>query len=374
MNTTTLKKVISVTGLFLVTSLFFNNCGQQGDVTLSSLEMSSTAPNISIAPGEDLALINMVKSVDLSDQDKVDIIVVDDNSGSMKPYQSSLASRFSSFIGNIPALHWQLGIITTDLLSPTNYSDGRVVRLQDSSYILNDTIPSDRMQSLFNQAIVRPESEDSAASKYTSCEQGIKATYRALERSLSQDSADAANKALIRDDASLAVIIVTNSDESTNVTDKSCPNKPDDKNSPEGLQALVASKFPGKAFSFHSIIVKSGDKTCLTAKNSSGSTFNELYGVAYEKISALTNGLVGSVCDLDYGTQLKKIGTSVSNMAKQITLDCDPVDLDQDGKPDVVIVDAKGSFVTDYTINNRTISFTSQLAAGTTSVKYKCKK
>lgn len=363
-----LKSTLTVTSLFLLISLFFNNCGQQGDIALSSTQLTASASGTPGTAGgyPTTTLIEMTKSVNIAAQNKVDILIIDDNSGSMNSYQSSLASRFSSFLTKIQGLHWQLGITTTDVNSPTSlgYSDGQLIHFDTSHAILNDSMSASSVQSLFNQAIVRPESSDSTTYKYTQCEQGIKGTYRALERALTpQSAADADNKALIRPDASLAVIIVSNSNESTNVTDsRSCSNAPEMRNSPENLQKMVAANFPGKAFSFHSIIVKSGDSTCL------GKNGNEFYGAAYQTLSGLTNGVVSSICTTDYGAQLGDIGLQVSNIAKQITLDCDPVG-------SVVVLDnAQQIPATDYIVSGRSISFANPLTAGTVTVNYKCAK
>src|SRR5882672_8876374 len=44
----------------------------------------------------------------------VDILFIDDNSASMEVNESSLGSKFTSFIAAIKGLNWQIGITTTD--------------------------------------------------------------------------------------------------------------------------------------------------------------------------------------------------------------------------------------------------------------------
>src|SRR5690606_8968839 len=61
---------------------------------------------------------------------RVDILLVDDNSGSMSAEQNLLAQRFSTFISRLSGLDWQIGITTTDVTNdPVNGLRGSLLEL-----------------------------------------------------------------------------------------------------------------------------------------------------------------------------------------------------------------------------------------------------
>ena len=57
---------------------------------------------------------HLVQSILINDFKKVDILVVDDNSGSMEFEQTSMANRVSNFLAILQGLDWRIGIATTD--------------------------------------------------------------------------------------------------------------------------------------------------------------------------------------------------------------------------------------------------------------------
>ena len=67
------------------------------------------------------------------------------------------------------------------------------------------------------------------------------------------------------------------------------------------------------------------DSACL------GINGNEAYGKSYESLSALTGGIIGSVCEANYGSQLSEMGKGVCDLTKSYSLECLPVDKDGNG-------------------------------------------
>jgi|GEM_PF-1140766 hypothetical protein len=283
-------------------------------------------------------------------ENKVDVLFVIDNSASMQYEQKSMAARMSNFMKQIDGLDYKIAVTTTD---PTNstYGDGRFVKLAGLSnqYVITPAMGLQSAQKVLGDTLQR--SETGSAS-----EQGIYVTYRAIERSVS--STASANKDFFRDGASLAVVLISDEDESAKA----------DKNIPENLVALVKKTWSGKNFAFHSVITRSDDKICKQ-------TYGATYGKVYEKMSALTGlgtvggAIIGDVCATDYGSQLSGMGQSVQEMTKFITLTCAP---QGDARSSVQVKLNGAAYSGSYEVQGAKIIFDQNLPVGSYDLSYQC--
>ena len=288
-------------------------------------------------------------SIVVEPKNKVDILFVIDNSGSMGYEQQNMASRVKDFISIISVLDWQIGVTTTDTTHST-LGDGRLLNLTGltNKQILNSSYSIDNAQKILGDTLQRKEIG-------SSFEQGIYVSVRAIERGL---SANNPNTALFRQNADLAIVVISDEDESAR----------NNKNKPEYLLSLVKTTWPEKNFTFHSIITRPGDVDC---KNDQGAA----YGTVYDKMSRLTGfgttggSIIGSVCATDYTTQLKGISNSVKDMQKTITLTCLPKgDLQKDIK-----ISKDGSIFNEaYVIQQDKLVFTNALSPGNYNLEYLC--
>lgn len=296
------------------------------------------------------AFTDVEQSVDILASNKVDILFVVDNSGSMAFEQQSMAQRMSSFMNQIIGLDYRIGITTTDP-SSREWGDGRLLPLagQSNRYVVDASMPQGQAQALIGNTLQRRETGNPS-------EQGIYATYRAIERTLATGSNP--NKLLFRPDAGLAVVVISDEDESATGP----------KNIPENLVNYVQWVWPGKLFSFHSIITIPGDEEC---RRTQGAAF----GTIYEKMSRLTGlgtvggAIVGSVCANDYGAQLSGIGDSVRQMNKTMTLQCEPIGPSNSS----VVVRYNGANFTDpYEVIGTKLVFQRNLPLGRYTLSYRC--
>ncbi len=349
-------------GIALVTVTSFTNCGQPGAINLQNTDQASTdiqglPPSPPANPGtptvpKALSPKQMDIDVNSSTNKKLDVLVVIDNSGSMRVEQANMAQRFNSFIDQLNGLDWQLGIITTDVSSDSELRDGRLVAFSGgyTGRVLTSAMNLTTVKESFAQTIQRTETGSGD-------EQGIAASYRAIERS---QIAGSANSLLFRNDAALAIVVVSDANETPKggvFTDRNDPTK---------LLSLIKGISPQKAINFHSIVVKTDDKDCL-AKDG-----NESYGKVYEGASQATGGIIGTVCATDYSSQLTLIGQTSAGLVNSITLACQPVDANGDGKVDIEIRDPNMTLVTNYTLSGVQIKLSSPLQIGRTTVKYYC--
>lgn len=311
------------------------------------------------------------QTVNVSTQNKVDVLVVIDNSGSMGFEQSNMSDRFNKFLDELKDLDWQIGIITTDVSQDSNTRkidsskrNGRFLEFRQETnnffnlyktykytgkYILNSK--TEEAQDLFSATIQR-ENEIGDGD-----EQGIAATYQAIERSQESDNTDnSPNVNFFRSDSTLAVIVVSDENETGS----------DEQNDPDSLIEFVNETFPNKNFVFHSIIIKSDDKDCLDENGTIGK-----YGVTYEKLSEKTGGLIGSVCEEDYSSQLSEMGKATVDIVNEVTLECAPV-AKSDGTPDLEIETADKSTPPSFQVKDKRVSLSKSLPAGQNIFKYKC--
>jgi hypothetical protein len=294
---------------------------------------------------------HITQNVSLQSQSKVDILLIDDNSGSMQYEQKNMAKRMGTFVAKLQGLDWRIGITTTD---PRDIAlgDGRLIALKGLSgtYYLTSGLNPAQAQEILGATIQRSETGHDQ-------EQGIYATYRAIERSL--DPKDKTNAGFIRPDAAFSAVVISDEDESAGGA----------KNLPANLVKFVQTKFNGqKKFVFHSIITKPGDKKCA-------STNGMAYGNAYAKLSNLTGAgtvggaIIGSVCEVDYASQLNGIGQSIQDMKKFLDLQCAPVG---DPKSSVQITLNGQPFHERYEIQGLKITFDKALPSGSYKLDYDC--
>jgi hypothetical protein len=275
---------------------------------------------------------------------KVDILFVIDNSGSMQYEQQSMAQRTAHFLSVIKGLDYQIGITTTD---PWNIAlgDGNLIPIKNGNgrFIIDSTQDQVTAQTQLSQTLQRSETGSGS-------EQGIRAVYRAVEKYSANENT---MRSFIRDGAQLAVVLISDEDESDNTV----------KNDPQNLLKLISSTWNNqKRFSFHSIITRPGDTACR-------STYGYSYGERYKIITDLTGGILGNVCEMDYSTQVTGIAEGVRNLLKTLTLQCSPLN----GYP--ITIKKDGVVINpSYTVEGVNLKFSTELDPGKYSLDYTCLK
>ncbi|MBN8539087.1 MAG: hypothetical protein J0L82_01780 [Deltaproteobacteria bacterium] len=296
--------------------------------------------------------------IDVRRLTKIDVLVVIDNSGSMKTEHENMAARFGTFLDQLNGLDWRVGIVTTDAKTDVVKGDGKLVEFLDkngnatSTYMIDSRMNKATAQEWFAKTIQMPTNGSGD-------EQGIAMTYRAIQRAQNNSGTDARNYALFRADAALAVLVTTDADE-TNRSGTQNQNKP------EFVLNYIKTVYPGKPFSYHSIIVPLGDSVCVKQNG------NEGYGYSYDAMSRLTGGSTGTVCASDYGSQLTAIGQATQDLVRSVALACAPVDTNADGMPEMQIVTSNGSTAPAFTITGMRINFATPLPLGSTTLIYNC--
>lgn len=236
---------------------------------------------------------------------KVDILFVNDNSGSMSFEQSKLAERFDTFIQALDqkSVDYRIGMVTTDV-SVTNtasalFNPARAINkngaLQDGKLIAFRTA-TEESQNQAGVAYLTPSSPlkfdrfaNTISRKETKqCENFITSTPAnsptpetfEANRRINCPSGDergiaAANlfiknqsQNMLRSDSQLAIIFLSDEDVNSSAYYKSNSYRLSADDLPSSIISNVTSKFPGKQLSMHSIIVKPGQLNSGVSANS----------------------------------------------------------------------------------------------------------
>jgi hypothetical protein len=294
--------------------------------------------------------------------EKIDIMLVIDNSGSMGPDRKKLASKFSNFVNLLEnsGYSWQACYITTDVskngkgldwLKPDpdnnirNSISGSLNEFDEMkpSYVLHKNSaqslnnPSLSVSDIFYKSIGRFEHESNGSG----AEQGIASMSRALDNNSTKDC--------FRSDASLAMIVI--SDEDENSCGGRCESSWDIASSVRGLSSytsqfkggLIAENMPdaliqkarnkfaalgneNHVFVAHSLVIghkpSANNLQCYIEQDEESPAF---WGKTYESLSTTSNGIVGNICSADYSLELQTMAQRTIDAVSNITLKCAPI-------------------------------------------------
>lgn len=300
----------------------------------------------------------------------VDILIVDDNSGSMSPIQAEMANRFPQFLNSLGELDYRIGIVTTDIGYPASTTglngnkanvagpyngngklqDGKLIEFTSGVSYLEPTTTN--KEALFNATIQRNETINCEKSNFQNCpsddERGIFAANLALSNA----------SALFRPLAHLAVVFLSNEDErgmvdpsdaNYNLLKSVYPTEEFDK--PDVFVHRFHDKFPGKTLSVHPIIVN--DVNCRTQQTDASKNITGKIGYAYQSLQKVAGGTVGDICATDYTAQLQEIGKYLQKQTVSVPSSCaqpEAISIRLNGGPDIssddYTLDAKNQIIT----------------------------
>ncbi len=309
-----------------------------------------------------------------SNQNKVDILLIVDNSSSMNADNIKLADRLTNFVSQLESsqIDWQM------CLAVTGYSVFSGYTYWGLSVNWGVTDPSSpyyygqaenwilKKQSGLNlPAIFRYSLEKNVAtgSANTNDERGIKAAHWHLEYK------DYNN--CYRPGAAVAQIYISDEDERSiggvaadkYYADEYKVLETDD--SPSALVDKLKAKLGADTrFRANSIIVKPSDSTCLASQDAQGTKAH--YGRKYEELSKMTGGGVGSICDTDYYNNLNFFNEVINDSLASMPLECNPIS----NNISTTITPTQS---VKATVQGQSIVFEPAVKAGSTIVaKYKC--
>ncbi len=308
---------------------------------------------------------------------EVDMLFVDDNSGSMYQEQVKMADRFPGFLDSIYRLDYRIAIITTDIY---NNGGGFLDFPNGSKFLSNVSRAIDAKHteniSYFQTTIKRQETLNCDSSGYQNCPSGDERGIYAMNLAIARPE----QKSFFRTGGHLAVVILSDEDERSNGGNfQDYPLETLD--TPLSF-AQRTRQFLGttKSVSVHSIIIKPGDTNCFNIQNSQAG-MKGFYGYAYAALSQpsaefraagnIGDGELGSICSTNYTTELGNIAARL-NQHKPPVLPCVP----ENNQIAISYDPAAGQQIT-YTINPATrelILSTTPQAGQKVNLSFSCKQ
>ncbi len=202
----------------------------------------------------------------------LDIVVVVDNSGSMKEEQANLSTKLNPLLAYVQDSDWRINVVTTD---PANGCMRALIAKGDAN-----------AETAFRTAVT-------AGTNGTGNEQGVLQAVNALKCD---------NASWVRPGSAVAVLIVSDED---NCSDgQGCGNNAWSQAS-YLMNHLKTIRQPGVNAKVYGLIwhPSMGAQQCSTA-------LNKAY--IYADLIAQTNGTYGAICDADYSATLRSISQNIS--------------------------------------------------------------
>lgn len=247
---------------------------------------------------------------------KVDVLIINDNSYSMEVEQTKMATKFPSFISALDGLDYQITMTTTDIASKDaklNLS-GRVVNWTGSTSKFL-TPKSSGANTLFKNTIRREETIGCV--KRGDCpsgdEQPLKAAMLAMDQRLNS------NAGVFRDNTDLAIIVLSDEDELSDGGPLATKPK-------EVIDRFRAHFGNTKGLAVYGIVIQPGDEACRKDQLKQTTGGNGAYfGTHVSELASLTGGSTVSICEADYSKSLSDISKSVRRLVGTFELNQTPV-------------------------------------------------
>lgn len=210
----------------------------------------------------------------------LDVLVVIDNSGSMKEEQKKLAEKLQPLLSKVGKSNWKIGVVTT---SRAEGCMRAIINKGDKNY-----------EKAFKKAV-------NAGINGSGSEQGVLQAKNAL---------DCAESPWLRDQSALAILFVSDEDncqrKSFNLPILGCEKPIDSTEKDEFLAHLNNIRVVGESARVYGIF-SDPDNSCVGQLGQSGKNTASADGVQYKFLVDNTSGTHGSICDKDYTDTLSKI-------------------------------------------------------------------
>ena len=221
---------------------------------------------------------------------RADILWVIDNSGSMAVNQERVAQGFEVFASSLDEtnIDFQLGVITTDM-DLDNPEAGHLIG--DPPFLT----PDDDYLGLFRERV-------QVGTEGSGKEKGLSAALDAL----SEPTLSGANEGFLREDVITSIIFV--SDEEDCSDNEALAGEVDDACY---LQDELLIDIDELIEDYREL---RGDASLLVASGIIGTSEGTWPGRRYRQVIEATGGVIGSICDPDYGDIMDRLGLPVAGI------------------------------------------------------------
>lgn len=268
---------------------------------------------------------------------KIDVLWVIDNSGSMQTSQNNLASNFQAFINrfNQQNYDFHMAVVTTDAWQKQFNTNSTAAKIRDGGKFLDS---NNQVYYTHSGVFVMDQNTANLSDVFTTnIKQGTlgNGDERALE-SIKQALLEPTNSAFRRDEAFLAVIVVSDEEDfshsSTALRDgtenNGNPVYPDPYTNPglytvksyqDFLDTYTNKAVNGTNYSVSAITVP--DDACKNQLSTDG--FARKIAKRVQELAGLTGGVQGSLCS-NFGSTLQLISDSIIQLSAVFKLTREP--------------------------------------------------
>ncbi len=222
---------------------------------------------------------------------KVDILWVVDNSASMQEEQINLGNNFNSFISFIETslIDYHIGVVATDMDDPA-FSG----KLQGNPKVIDPDTPNPQAAFASNVQVGISGGGN---------EMGLLAAYDALTEPL----VDSDNAGFLRDDASLAIIFVSDEDDHSYGDVKFYERFFGTLKGVGNERKVIISAIVGDA-----------------PDGCSGADGEASYGERYHQVVEAWGESTASICSNNFASELEQLGLTVAGLSRKFTLSKEP--------------------------------------------------
>ncbi len=230
--------------------------------------------------------------------DKVDILMVVDNSCSMLPYQVKLASNFQAFMTFFidVDVDYHIGVTTTSVVEPVpNPGAGCTVAsladIPDPGHLVGDTFittDTEDAEELFSDLV-----------NVGICGSGTEMGLEAASLAVSEGQDSGVSEGFLRDDAQLSLVIVSDEQDSSPLAVAHYINNYRD----------IKGERNRDTFNASSLVVLNANN-CSQDQRNSGAT----EGSRYVDVAQQSNGILGDICSDDFESIVTDLSLNSSRL------------------------------------------------------------
>lgn len=251
---------------------------------------------------------------------KIDILWVIDNSGSMETSQNNLASNFQSFISRFNQYNYdfQMAVTTTEAWEKQFNPSSTKAVIKDGAVLQT----SPRIETHSGVLVMDKNTPNLSSVFETNIKQGTLGSgdERAFE-SIKQTLLESANANFRREEAFLAIIIVSDEEDFSGSTTQfeNASNNFTVQSYADFLNSYTKSNLYGNNFSVNVISVDSD--ACKSQLSSDG--FARKISTRLPQLADLTGGVKSSICS-NFGSTLQLISDSIIQLSSVFKLNREP--------------------------------------------------
>lgn len=275
---------------------------------------------------------------------KIDVLWVVDNSGSMETSQNNLASNFQKFINRFQqsSYDFRMAVTTTEAWEKQFDPSSTKALIKDGAVLQT----SPRIETHSGVFVMDPSTQNLESVFSTNIKQGTlgNGDERALE-SFKQTLLESGNVAFRRDDAFLAVIIVSDEEDFSGSSETAFEDSSKNftvESYADFLDSFTKSSLYGKNYSVSTISVP--DAACKTQLSTDG--FLRKISTRLPQLADLTGGVKGSLCS-NFGDTLQLISDSIIQLSAVFKLSREP-------DPSTILVTVDGQKIANDATNGWT--------------------